>query len=226
MSSPLSAIGEGLWVAEGERSVLGSRTPLRMTVIDIGAAALLHSPIACTDALRSALEATLPIRCIVAPNCFHHLYAGPWSHAYPQAELHGAPGLLAKRADLPWTHELGDAPAPAWAGHLEQLIFRAMPLFNEVVFFHARSRSLILTDLAFNFQDMGWGIAGLFVRAVGAHRRFGPSRITRRLIRDRALGRKLVDRLLEWPFERIILSHGAIVESDAKDRLRSAFSWL
>jgi hypothetical protein len=224
--APLRPIGEGLWVADAERPFLGSRVPLRSTLIDVGGATLIHSPVPLTADLRIALQ-DLPVpRFIVAPNRWHHLYAGEWAEAYPQAELHGAPGLREKRPDLQFKTELGDVPPAAWNDRIEQLVFRAMPIFNEVVLFHPASRSLVVTDLAFHFQEADFGVMGLYIRAAGIHRRFGPSRITRRLVRDRALAREELDRILDWPFERVIVNHGAIVEDDARDRLRAAFDWL
>ena len=224
--SVLKPLAAGLWVADAHRHVLGSRQEIRMVVIDVGGAALVHSPIPLSRELEDSLAVAPPVRFIVAPNRWHHLYAGEWSARHPQAELFGAPGLREKRPDLRFTAELGDTSPAAWNGQLEQLVFRAMPLFNEVVLFHRASRSLILTDLAFNFQEADWGIVGLYIRAAGAYRRFGPSRVSRRLIRDRALGRELMDRILGWPFERVVVSHGAAVETQAKDRLRAAFAWL
>lgn len=227
MSKPaLEPLADGLWVADAERRVLGSRQSIRMVVLDVGGSALVHSPIPLSAPLEAALAGVPPVGFIVAPNRWHHLYAGEWSTRFPGAELHGAPGLREKRPDLPLRSELSDAALPAWSAHLEQLVFRAMPLFNEVVFFHRPSRSLILADLAFNFQEADWGVVGLYIRAAGAYRRFGPSRVTRRLVRDRALARELMDRILSWPFERVVVSHGAAVESQAKDRLQAAFEWL
>jgi hypothetical protein len=222
----LKPLADGVWIGDAERSFLGSRQPIRMVVLDVGGAALVHSPVPLSPGIESTLAGVPAPRFIVAPNRWHHLYAGEWSARFPQAELHGAPGLREKRPDLRFHSELGDVAPAAWSAHLEQLVFRAMPLFNEVVFFHRASRSLIVTDLAFNFQEADWGVMGLYIRAAGAHRRFGPSRVTRRLVRDRALARQLMDRMLCWPFERVIMSHGAVVDSQAKDRLRAAFAWL
>lgn len=226
MKSVLQKLGDGIWVADAQRTILGSHTPIRMTLVDVGGSGFVHSPIPISEELRRAVDVLLPVRFIVAPNRWHHLYAGEWVDAYPRAELHGAPGLAAKRPDLRFHGELGDEPQPAWSGDLEQLLFSAMPMFNEVVFFHPRSRTLILTDLAFNFQEADWGFGGLYIRAAGVYRRFGPSRVTRMFFRDRVAARKLMDRILAWPFERVVMSHGAVLGTDARNALRGAFSWL
>jgi hypothetical protein len=35
-----------------------------------------------------------------------------------------------------------------------------------------------------------------------------------------------MERVLAWPFERVVVSHGAIVSFDAHNVLREAFAWL
>jgi hypothetical protein len=43
-----------------------------------------------------ALEELGPIRVIVAPSKAHHLFVADYVKAYPDARLHGAPGLAEK----------------------------------------------------------------------------------------------------------------------------------
>jgi hypothetical protein len=72
----LQKLGDGIWVADAQRTILGSHTPIRMTLIDVGGAGLVHSPIPLCDELREAVDALVPVRFLVAPNRWHHLYAG------------------------------------------------------------------------------------------------------------------------------------------------------
>jgi hypothetical protein len=212
---------------EADARLLGCRFPVRATAIDLGGATWVHSPVSLGPELRTAIaEALPPIRFVIAPNRWHHLFAGEWAAAYPQAELHGAPGLAEKRPDLRFSSVLGDAPPSTWAGSLEQLIFSPMPIFNEAVFFHRVTRTLLLTDLVFNLQQLDWSPFGIYIRLAGGYRHFGPSRVSKRFIRDRARARELIDRILAWPFERVLMSHGDIVEENGRERLRSAFAWL
>ena len=60
---------------------------------------------------------------------------------------------------------------------------------------------------------------------MGIPRGFGPSRTARlMLLRDRPLVGNFIRRLLEWPIERIIVTHGEVLESDGRKALESAFS--
>ena len=58
---------------------------------------------------------------------------------YPDALSYAAPGLLKKRADIEFDAELSDSSEDAWAGEIDQTIFRGSPVMEEVVFFHIRN---------------------------------------------------------------------------------------
>ncbi|MFB9806897.1 hypothetical protein ACFFQF_17405 [Haladaptatus pallidirubidus] len=45
-------------------------------------------------------------------------------------------------------------------------------------------------------------------------------------MKSKAAGRRSIDRILDWEFERVIVGHGQVVEHDAKRRVREAFDWL
>ena len=82
-----------------------------MTVIRLADGSLfVHSPIELTDTLRGEIDALGPVRHVVAPNSFHHLYVAPYRDAYPAARLYAAPGLVARRPKIPFDETLGDEP--------------------------------------------------------------------------------------------------------------------
>jgi hypothetical protein len=120
---------------------------------------------------------------------------------------------------------LDDEPPAQWAGQLEQHVFRGAPMMNEVVFFHPASRTLLLTDLAFNVTRPMAGRARLFLWLVKA-RGFGPHRIVRFGLRDRAAARDSLQRILQWDFDRVIVTHGDVLDSGGHAAMQAAFSWL
>jgi hypothetical protein len=64
------------------------------------------------------------------------------------------------------------------------------------------------------------------MRVNSAYGRFGPSRLLRFAIRDKAACRRSIDRILEWDFERVVVTHGEVLESGGREALRSAYAWL
>lgn len=198
-----------------------------MTVIRLGSGdLLLHSPVAIDDATRGEVGELGTVRWIVGPCLVHHFFLADWQAAFPEALLCGAPGLAEKRADLPFSVRLPDEAPSSWADTVEMIQFEGAPLMNEIVFLHAPSRTLVLTDLAFNRPPGTPDGAPLFHRLVGARDRFGPHRIVRFGIRDRAAGRRSIDQILNWDFDRVIVSHGAVLESGGKSAMAKAFDYL
>lgn len=124
-----------------------------MTVVRLDDSLWLHSPVPFDQSIRDQLDSLGPVRFIVAPNRFHHLYVAASAKAFAAARVYCAPGLDRKRKDLRFDAVLDDAAPPEWAGQIDQLIFRAFPPLNEVIFFHRASRTLVMTDLLFNIRE-------------------------------------------------------------------------
>jgi hypothetical protein len=214
-----------LWSTEHEFGWQGGmiRIPVRMTVIRLGDGRLiLHSPVPISPELRQELDALGPVGFIVIPEA-HGRFAGEAVQSYPSARLLAAPGAPRGRESLPFQASLADRPPDAWAGRVESLLVLGFRL-NEVVLFHRRSRTLVLTDLCFNIQRSSSAVARLFFRANGMWQRFGPSRIIRKLaVSDRAALRDALERVLRWDFERIVPGHGDVIEHGGPAALRRAW---
>lgn len=218
----LERVAEGVHVAHHPLRLLGVDFGTRMTAVTLPDGALwLHSPIPIDDAAQKALDALGPVRHIVAPNLFHHLFVAPCRARYPDASLHLAPGFDKKRPDLEPDSVLGGPLPEAWGGAFDALLLEGMPGVNETVFLHRPTRTLIVTDLVFNFgRPTGW--AGLFCRLNGVYGKAAPSRFYRSSIKDKAAFGRSVGRLLEWDFERVVLPHGGLIEKEGKATLEPA----
>ena len=222
-------LAANLWVVDRPFKLPYVRVEVgtRMTCIRLtGGRLVLHSPVKLDAALRQSLDALGEIKAIVAPNRLHHLFLAEYITSYPQARIYTTPSLRKKRPDLRITGELGDEPQNEWRGEIEQHLFRGAPRLNEVVFFHPATRTLVLTDLAFNISKNAAKRSPLFywLWDVG---HFGPHRFVRlRGIRDRLAAGASVERILRWNFDRIIVSHGDVLESGGYEQFASAFAFL
>jgi hypothetical protein len=63
-------------------------------------------------------------------------------------------------------------------------------------------------------------------RLIGGHGGLNSTWADRVVTRDRTAARASLERILEWDFERIVMSHGAICEASGKDELKRAYGWL
>jgi hypothetical protein len=224
---PLRQLAENLWVTERPQSFYGLPVGTRMTVMRLaGGRLLLHSPVALDADLRRQLDGLGRVTCAVAPNRLHHLYAGGVAAAYPGARLWVAPGLERKRPDLAIAAVLTDDAPDEWRDEVAQVFFRGRPYENEVVFFHRASRTLVLCDLAFNFGPRAAAPTRLLMKLLRSYGRLGPSTLDPLLIRDRRAARESLERILAWDFDRIIVSHGDVLERGGHEILRRGYAWL
>jgi hypothetical protein len=225
----LQRIGDALWGCEEPIRVFGIPQKHRMSVVQLRDGGLVViSPTHATSELIEELEALGPIQAVIFPSWWHDLHLAEWAERVPSATLYLAPSLVSARALLPAAATLGENAPELWAGQIGQQYVEGIGLkLEEVAFYHEASRSLILADLLFNYDDTFSPIARTVGRYVlGSYPGCRFATLFRPLVTDRPALRASLDRILEWDFKRIVLGHGALVEQDARDVFRSAFSWL
>ena len=133
-------------------------------------------------------------------------------------------GLRKRLPDLPHAKDLVDGLDYPWKKEIKQHRVKGIPKLDEVVFFHPLSKTLVLTDLAFYITSESPLVTRLLFRLNGAYNKFGPSRIFKNFIlKNKSEFKKSLDYILTWDFERIIISHGKLIEKDGKDIFADAF---
>lgn len=223
----MEQLAPDLWTTTAPLRFLGLEVGTRMTVVRLPDGGLfLHSPVSATPELLREVESLGSVAYLVAPNKLHHLYVGEWKAAFPDAAIHAAPGLEEKRKDLAIAAILGDAPDPGWKDVIDQVFMPGFAFANEVVFFHRPSATLIVTDIAFNLGAEAPLATRLFIRSVGRLGELGPTLVEKLAIRDRAAFRTALERILEWPFDRVLVTHGMVVETGGREKLREGYAWL
>jgi len=234
----LKPVASGVWIVDGpivRMAALGGSAPFtsRMTVARLADGALwCHSPIAPDPTLFAAIDALGPVRHLVSPNKLHYAHIAAWKRRYPDAVAWASPGVRERAAsqniEVAFDAELGDAPEPAWATELDQLHFRGSRVFEEVVFLHRASATLILTDLIENFEAAKLGTAMRWIARLGGV--LDPDGKTpldmRFTFRDRAAARACLQRVMDWRPQRVILAHGRCYLDHGEAELRRAFRWL
>ena len=222
-------LAPNLWVVDGDLRIAGFECGTRMTVVRLSDGRLwLHSPVPRTDALAREVDALGPVAFIVAPSKVHFLFVDEWAREYKDATVYGAPGLREKRADLVFHRELGPEPPAEWSADLDQQLVEGATWVNETVFLHRPSGTVLFTDLLMNFSEPPPGALGpMWTRLMGVHGGPKVSRMFRRVvIRDKPAVRASVDRILGWEFDRAVVTHGQVIERDARAALRDAYAWL
>ena len=218
-------IAEGLYAIE-RRFFLpgGTAMPTRSLAVrtpDGGLAVL--SPMPDEDARRD-VAILGPVRFLVAPNPFHYVGLASWAARFPEARVFLAPGLRARRPELPPGDDLAEGAETPFASVLAHTVLGPIRGVSEVAFLHRPSRTLILTDACFHILEAPRARDRLVFRMIGVWRHFGPSLTARTiLLRDRAQVASFVERMCRWDFERIVVAHGEVLEPAGREALCAAF---
>lgn len=110
-----------------------------------------------------------------------------------------------------------------WKGEIEVLKIDGLRKIDEHVLFHRASRTLVLGDVLFHFSPETRGWPRFFVRhLMRLPRLIGISAFFRLMIRDKEAFRRSISRVLDWDFERMIVAHRAVIETDGRRYLRDA----
>jgi hypothetical protein len=220
----MERLHDDIWVAQRKQRFWGVEVGTRMCVVRIAGGLFVHCPVALDEPTRREVDALGEVRAVVAPSLFHHLYVGDWMRAYPRASVWACPGLEKKRSDLAWTGVLGDAAMAEWRDALDQAPLTAR-FEHEIVFFHRETRTLICADALLNLRRHPSPVT----RAVAVMMRNtapGLGWMERFAVRDRALGRKQADRVLDWDIDGVVLAHGDLVAHGGREAFRAAYAWV
>lgn len=230
----LKNLDSNLWIAEQSQKYLGLEVGTRMTVIRLdNHKIIIISPIKITDALAKQIDQIGEVEAIIAPNLYHHLFVNQALVVYPQAKLYAVPGLLEKCPDLPIDSVL-DPDYNQWSKEIEYIFFDGVRTFdgsrisplNEFVFFHQSSKTLIITDVAFNFDASFPWTTQLVGRILDSYKQLNPTRLEKWATIDKTKVKRSVELVLNWDFQRVIMAHGSIVEQQAKQQFKQAYKWV
>ncbi len=222
----LTQFTDNIWTCPVDLTTFGLALGSRMTIVDLDGQGtlLVHSPVKLSNELKGKIDAIGTVKYVVAPNKWHHLFIGEFKNAYPTAKFYGAPGLEHKRADFKFDGIIGGEQNGPWNPALEHKLVDGVPIFNEVAFFHPRSKTLILTDLAIHICDSHSFLTRITFKLLGTYGKFGWAKLEKLIyIRDKSALKASIENILLWDIEKILVTHGAPVESGGQQRLREAF---
>ena len=198
----------------------------RMTVVRLpGNKLVLISPVQLNDKLAAELNALGEVSYIIAPSIFHDSYFLSALEYFPNAQ-----GFVPEARDKIKNPELHNFPP-----HSELLALTGPDLlgqtmvghrFQETVFCHPLSKSLIVADFTYNpGEEQSW-VGRFFFTLFGAYGKACVPIYHRLAIADRAQLRQCLDTALAWDFDQILLAHGSNVLQDGKETFRRTWRWI
>lgn len=164
-----------IWTFDQIQGILYVTVPIRMTVVRLEAGGLLvYAPVAptpeCLALVKELVEKYGDVKYIILPTVSgleHKVFVGPFARQFPTAQVFIAPDQWSFPVNLPltWlgfpkkrTHLLpADSRQTPFADEFDYAILGPIDLglgpFEEVVFFHSRSRTLLVADTVLSVPE-------------------------------------------------------------------------
>jgi Domain of unknown function (DUF4336) len=230
----LKQIDGDLWVVERPFKFFGLEVGTRMTIVRLKTGDLVAiSPIKIDRETADRIDSLGKVKYIIAPNLYHHLFIRDFRSIYPDAQLWATSSLTEKRPDLAIDIPITDKQNNLF-DEIDYLLFDGFqtllpngytPL-NEYVFCHRASRTLILTDTAFHFDESFVPLTQLVAKLTGGYKILRPSPLEKIATQDKQSVKNAVDRVLLWDFDRVIMAHGSILETGGKQQFKAGYDWF
>jgi len=222
---PIEALSERVRVVEGD--LPGMPLKRRMTAVKLDDGSLvIHSAIALDPSTQKELEAWGMPRILLVPNGWHRLDAPAYKTRYPDIKIfcpEGAQKRVERVVPVDGCYDALPPTPPLAIRYLDGVAKREGYL--QVT--DDGGTTLIFNDCVFNQPHLPGGF-GFVYKMIGSS---GGPKVTRLLklamVRDHRALRAHLEKLAETPkLRRVIMSHGARVESDAVGFLRQVAATL
>ena len=144
----------------------------------------------------------------VAPNNFHHFHIATMKGLAPNAKFYGT-----KRASLQAKTEL--TPLSDFKSHcLKAFPIKGIPSLQETVFYHEKTKALIITDLIFNMHHKMNLSTSLFTKLAGTYHKCNLSNLVKMSVKDKALLQSSLEDVFKLEFNEVILNHGEDISKE------------
>ncbi len=197
--------------------------PVRSTVLKLNNGdGVIISPIEFSEADWAEIKSNVSVKHIVAPCDLHHLYVKPAKKNAKEAKLWATHDLARKRIDVNWDQEL--MPQKWTLSDEIEIIPIDGADTHEVVFFHKKAKTLVVTDLLFNLHNRKGILSWVFLHLFGTWNRPAVSRWFKTTIKNKNQFRMSMEKVLSLDFETIMMAHGNIITENAKSVFSNALA--
>jgi hypothetical protein len=222
---PIETLSARLRVVEGALPGMPLKRVMSAVKLDDGGL-LIHSAIALDPSTQKELESWGMPKILIVPNPWHRLDAPAYKTRYPELKIYcpeGAAKRVGKAVPIDGFYDALPKVAPLTVRYLDGV--RNREGYLELV--DDAGTTLIFNDAVFNQPHLPGGF-GFVYKLIGSS---GGPRVTTliklAMVKDQRALRAHLEKLADTPsLRRVILSHGARVESDCGAFLRQVAATL
>lgn len=193
----------------------------RVTLLQIsGERLVVHSTGPFTEDHLRAMEQLGRPAFLIEATTMHDTFSRQGRDALPDAEFFIPEGFPKQAA--------GSAARPlceidkVTSGEMQTVCLEGMRFLTEYACFHPASRTLILGDLLFNLEQSSGYTKWAMRHLLGVKAWPAIDRPVRMAVKDKGAFVSSLRRILAWDFDRVIVAHGSVIETNGKDIFRDA----
>lgn len=207
--------GDSIWYLEYPMTFCGMELGRRVSVLEVAPGKLvLHSTGPFTLKDRETIERSGRVVAIVEATTLHDTFAKQGQAAFPEAP-YLVPEGFPKGAIGGQGRSISESRDLLGEG-LEVVKLEGTRMLTEYSCFHRASRTLILADLMLNLPKAngwtGWALRWL----AGVKEWPAIDRPFRMAVKNKAVFEESLNKILEWDFDRVVVAHGEVVETNGK----------
>lgn len=186
--------------------------PIRMMILENEPGSLAcYSPVEFDSATLEAVAGLGSVQQVIVANRFHMSFVTKAVDLFPAATLYVPPTSPGLTGIVP------NATVSRLGCNTEMFVLRMRTGFEELVLYHDKSETLVVSDLFFNLTG-ATGLQKFLLRLNGIADRPGQSRLHKLLLmREKEQIRKFYRWALAKPFTQICMAHGQVVDKEARE---------
>lgn len=213
--------GEGVWTLSFPLRFLGLRLGRRVTLLRIsGDRLVIHSTGPFGPDTVQAIRALGKPVVLLEATTMHDTFSRRGRAAFPEAEYY-VPENFPPKAGGTGSRSVRDLDE-ATDGEVRTIRLEGIRYFTEYACFHPASRTLILCDLLFNLDDARGYTRWAMKFLMGVKQWPAVDRPVRMAVKNKGAFEASLRQVLEWDFDRIVVAHGSIIETEGETRFIEA----
>lgn len=208
--------GSGLFTTMRPLSLLGVPFGRRMVILEKEGQLMLQSPFIPQPEILEQIQQLGEVTAIVVPTIFHDTFLQEVIQTFPKANYYTVAGAEKHLRDQVSNHPIHALADSHWNDILTPLPLAGMPKVNECLFYHQPSKSLLVSDLFFNIENLDGSWLNLFARMMGFADSPSPSRLFKAMIKDKVAFSNSLEEIAQLDFDQILTSHFNTVNTGGK----------